>query len=81
MQFKQLNLLDDNWPIRDKFDAIFCRNVMIYFDKETQRKVLQKFVPLMNKDGLLFAGHSENFYHANDLVHSRGGTVYTLAHR
>lgn len=77
--FRQINLLDESWPMRGPFDAIFCRNVMIYFDKPTQHKILQKFVPLLHQDGLLFAGHSESFYHAADLFKSRGKTVYELA--
>jgi chemotaxis protein methyltransferase CheR len=74
--FRQLNLLDKTWPIRGPFDAIFCRNVMIYFDKDTQYEILRKFVPLMRPEALLFAGHSESFYHAADLFKSRGKTVY-----
>jgi chemotaxis protein methyltransferase CheR len=77
--FRQINLLDESWPMRGPFDAIFCRNVMIYFDKPTQYDVLKKFVPLLHKDGLLFAGHSESFYHAGDLFKSLGKTVYELA--
>lgn len=77
--FRQLNLLDNNWSIRGPFDAIFCRNVMIYFDKPTQYKILQKFVPLLASDGLLFAGHSESFQHAADLFKLREKTVYELA--
>jgi chemotaxis protein methyltransferase CheR len=79
--FRQLNLLDAHWPIRGPFDAIFCRNVMIYFDKETQYKILQKFVPIMHRDALLFAGHSESFQHAADLFRIQGRTVYTLAEK
>ncbi|MBX9894227.1 MAG: chemotaxis protein CheR [Nitrosomonas sp.] len=79
--FRQLNLLDDNWPIRGPFDAIFCRNVMIYFDKPTQYKILKKFAPLLASDGLLFAGHSESFQHAVDLFKLREKTVYELASR
>jgi chemotaxis methyl-accepting protein methylase len=45
---------------------MFCRNVMIYFDKPTQYAILKKFVPLLREDGLLFAGHSESFLHAAD---------------
>ncbi|MRR34899.1 chemotaxis protein CheR, partial [bacterium] len=74
--FRQLNLLDAEWPMRERFDAIFCRNVMIYFDKETQYGILKKFVPLLHPDGLLFAGHSESFHHAADLFQVRGKTVY-----
>jgi len=77
--FRQINLLDESWPMRGPFDAIFCRNVMIYFDKKTQYDVLKKFVPLLHKDGLLFAGHSESFYHAADLFRSQGKTVYELS--
>lgn len=79
--FRKLNLLDDNWPIRGPFDAIFCRNVMIYFDKQTQYKILKKFVPLLASDGLLFAGHSESFQHAIDLFKLREKTVYELSNR
>lgn len=79
--FRQLNLLDDSWPIRGPFDVIFCRNVMIYFDKSTQYKILKKFSPLMANDGLLFAGHSENFNQAVDLFTLREKTVYELANK
>ncbi len=77
--FKPLNLLDAAWPMRGPFDAIFCRNVMIYFDKPTQLKVLEKFVPLMRPEGVLFAGHSESFHNATHLFRLRGKTVYELA--
>ncbi len=77
--FDRLNLLDDNWPMKGHFDAIFCRNVMIYFDKATQYRILKKFVPLLQPDGLLFAGHSENFYQAADLFKSLGKTVYRIS--
>ena len=76
--FMQLNLLSDNLPISGPFDAIFCRNVMIYFDKPTQGKVLTKFTPLLKPDGLLFAGHSENFLYISDDFALRGKTVYEL---
>jgi chemotaxis protein methyltransferase CheR len=77
--FKQLNLLDEQWPLDDVFDVIFCRNVMIYFDKLTQSKILKQFAPLMKHDGLLFAGHSENFLYVTDDFKLRGKTVYQLA--
>jgi len=79
--FRQINLLDGSWPIHGPFDAIFCRNVMIYFDKPTQYRVLQKFVPLLAHDGLMFAGHSESFHYAADLFKLRGKTVYELARK
>ncbi|SFU31402.1 MCP methyltransferase, CheR-type [Nitrosomonas eutropha] len=74
--FRQLNLLEARWPMRGPFNAIFCRNVMIYFDKPTQYQILQKFVPLLNHDGLLFMGHSEVFQHASDLIKLIDRTVY-----
>lgn len=77
--FRQINLLDNSWPVRGPFDAIFCRNVMIYFDKPTQRRILEKFAPLLRPDGLLFAGHSESFHHAADVFHPCGKTVYELS--
>jgi chemotaxis protein methyltransferase CheR len=79
--FRQLNLLDASYSIRGSFDAIFCRNVMIYFDKQTQYNILQKFVPLLRPDGLLFVGHSESLFHATDIFKLRGKTVYELAKR
>lgn len=77
--FRQINLLDNSWPVRGPFDAIFCRNVMIYFDKSTQRGILEKFSPLLRPDGLLFAGHSESFHNAVDLFRPCGKTVYELS--
>lgn len=79
--FRQLNLLAESWPISGPFDAIFCRNVMIYFDKPTQSRILARFVPLMKPQGLLFAGHSENFLYASDAFRLRGKTVYELSRR
>lgn len=78
VKFEQLNLLDARWALREPFDAIFCRNVMIYFDKPTQGRILQRFAPLMKPHGLLFAGHSENFSFASDIFRLKGQTVYEL---
>jgi chemotaxis protein methyltransferase CheR len=80
ISFKPLNLLSDDWPVKGPFDAVFCRNVMIYFDKATQRRILSRFVPLMKPDALLFAGHSENFLYVSDALKLRGKTVYELSH-
>jgi chemotaxis protein methyltransferase CheR len=78
IDFRCVNLLDTGWPIHAPLDAIFCRNVMIYFDKATQLAILRKFAPLLRSDGLLFAGHSESFYHAAAIFKLRGQTVYEL---
>ncbi len=77
--FRKVNLLSLEWPVRGPLDAIFCRNVMIYFDKMTQLKILERFAPLLQADGLLFAGHSESFHNATHLFRLRGKTVYELA--
>ena len=79
IQFQRINLLDQSYAVKGPLDVIFCRNVMIYFDKPTQYKILSRFAPLMQPDGLMFAGHSESFLHATDLFKSQGKTVYTLA--
>lgn len=77
--FRQLNLLDATWPLSQRFDAIFCRNVMIYFDKPTQARLLEKFVQALQPDGLFFAGHAESFAHARAVVEPLGRTVYRAA--
>jgi chemotaxis protein methyltransferase CheR len=79
VQFQRLNLLDTSYAVKGPLDVIFCRNVMIYFDKPTQYKILSRFAPMMQPDGLMFAGHSESFMHAADLFRSLGKTVYALA--
>ncbi len=79
VKYFRLNLLDSIWSIRQPLDAIFCRNVMIYFDKPTQYAILKKMKPLLKPDGLLFVGHSEALYHATDLFRLRGQTVYAHA--
>jgi chemotaxis protein methyltransferase CheR len=76
VRFSQLNLLDASYAFKEPFDAIFCRNVMIYFDKPTQTQVLQRFVPVLKSNGLLFAGHSENFTLSSQAFRLRSQTVY-----
>lgn len=76
IDFRQINLLDSNWGIEPGLDAIFCRNVMIYFDKPTQLRVLERMVRLLRPDGLFFAGHSESFVHAGHVVRLIGRTIY-----
>ena len=79
ISFRRINLLDPVWSVQGPLDALFCRNVMIYFDKPTQYGILKRFVPLLRPEGLLFAGHSESFMHAADLFRSLGRTVYKRA--
>jgi len=79
VEFEPLNLVASSWPSNQKFDAIFCRNTMIYFDKATQTRILERFSSMLKPGGLLFAGHSENFTYLTKAFRLRGQTVYTLA--
>jgi chemotaxis protein methyltransferase CheR len=74
--FGPLNLLAPIWPLSTRYDAIFCRNVLIYFDKPTQKRVLHHCQRYLAPDGLFFAGHSENLAHVADLLDPCGKTVY-----
>lgn len=76
VQFLSVNLIRDDWPFREPFDVVFCRNVMIYFDAPTQRKVLERIHRVMAPGSLLFVGHAENFSESRDLFVLRGKTVY-----
>jgi chemotaxis protein methyltransferase CheR len=70
-----LNLLHD-WPMQGPFDAIFCRNVVIYFDKPTKQRLFQRYAGLLPDGGYLFLGHSESMYGLNDSFDLIGRTVY-----
>ncbi|MFZ2990767.1 CheR family methyltransferase [Ideonella sp.] len=76
VDFKPFNLMTPHWSMGEPFDMVFCRNVMIYFDHDTQRKVLERIHGVMKPGSLLFVGHSENFTDARDLFHLRGKTIY-----
>ncbi|GKS97311.1 MULTISPECIES: CheR family methyltransferase [unclassified Acidovorax] len=76
IDFLSVNLIRDDWPFREPFDVVFCRNVMIYFDAPTQRKVLERIHRVLKPGGMLFVGHAENFSESRDLFTLRGKTVY-----
>jgi chemotaxis protein methyltransferase CheR len=77
--FRPLNLVE-NWPMRGRFQAIFCRNVVIYFDEPTQQDVWRKFLPLLTPEGALYIGHSERVTGpAAEHVRSDGVSTYRLA--
>lgn len=78
IQYQPLNLLEAEWAVPGPFDAIFCRNVMIYFDKETQRKILRRFAGMLKEGGILFAGHSEHVSQLSSEFYLRGQSVYGL---
>ena len=76
IDFLSINLIRNDWPFRDPFDVVFCRNVMIYFDAATQRAVLERIHRVMKPGGMLFVGHAENFSESRDLFILRGKTCY-----
>jgi chemotaxis protein methyltransferase CheR len=76
IEFKPFNLMSTSWSLGEPFDIVFCRNVMIYFDAATQRKVLERIHGVMKPKGKLFVGHSENFTESRDLFLLRGKTIY-----
>lgn len=75
IDFGQINLMNE-WPIKDTIDVIFCRNVVIYFDKETQAKLFDRYANLLPEDGHLFIGHSESLYKVCDRFELLGQTIY-----
>jgi len=79
IEFRAFNLMQEHWALGEPFDVVFCRNVMIYFDGPTQRKVLERLHRCMAPQGKLFVGHSENFTESRDLFLLRGKTVYDRA--
>ncbi len=76
VRFSQCNLQGGNWPTGDRFDVIFCRNVMIYFSREAQREVLDRFIERLRPGGLLFVGHSESYATGHAALRNCGKTAY-----
>jgi chemotaxis protein methyltransferase CheR len=79
VEFARVNLMDREWPVRGGLDAIFCRNVMIYFDKPTQARLIERFAALLQPQGLFFAGHAESLLDNGRYFRLKGQTVYELA--
>ncbi len=75
LSFKRLNLLE-NWPMKGPFDVIFCRNVVIYFNKDTQRQLFDRYANILADGGYLFIGHSESLHKVSDRFVSLGKTIY-----
>jgi chemotaxis protein methyltransferase CheR len=73
--FRRLNLLHE-WPFRGPFDAIFCRNVLIYFDADTKAALVRRFAEALTEDGVLYLGHSESLLGEHPLLRSEGRTIY-----
>ncbi len=75
ISFKPLNLMDD-WPMQGPIDVIFCRNVMIYFDRETQRQIVGRMAALQRPDDHLILGHSESLLHVSKQYRLVGDTIH-----
>lgn len=75
IRFRRLNLLHE-WPMKGEFDVIFCRNVVIYFDKEMQRNLFDRYADILVPEGYLFLGHSETMNNISERFNLLGKTVY-----
>lgn len=78
VSFKKLNLLKE-WPMKQKFDVIFCRNVVIYFDAPTKTVLVERYADILHDEGRLFMGHSESLMRITDKFDLIGHTVYEKA--
>jgi chemotaxis protein methyltransferase CheR len=76
ISFGHLNFMDDKWPMRGPFDAIFCRNVMIYFDGPTKTKLVDRFTDLLRVGSWLYIGHSESLLGSHPRLKLAGRTIY-----
>jgi chemotaxis protein methyltransferase CheR len=74
--FRRINLLEDDWPLGASFDVIFCRNVLIYFDRPTQQRVLERLGGCLKDDGVLVLGHSEGILGMMNGLRHVGHTIY-----
>jgi chemotaxis protein methyltransferase CheR len=79
IQFQHMNLMDDRFPIKTPLDLIFCRNVMIYFDRETQETLVNKFHHYLKSGGHLFIGHSESLQWVKHPFETVAPTIYRKA--
>jgi chemotaxis protein methyltransferase CheR len=76
VQFMQLNLQSPQWPALEPFDVVFCRNVVIYFDREAQKRLLNRFTTVLRPRGLLIVGHAESFPAGHPAFRACARTAY-----
>lgn len=76
IRFRRLNLMDQPWPMRGLFDVIFCRNVIIYFDRPTQRRLIERFTEVLRPNGYLILGHSESLIDGGGKLRHMSQSVY-----
>lgn len=76
VEFRRLNLNEEQYPVEGSFDLIFCRNVLIYFNRETKAAVIDRLTRHLSPAGLLFLGHSETLHSAAHALRHVGPTAY-----
>lgn len=76
IRFRHLNLNEEHWPMSGQFDVIFCRNVVIYFDKPTQTNLFRRFARYLKPDGYLMLGHSESLHNNSLGFYPVGHNIY-----
>lgn len=76
IRFRRLNLIDDPWPMQGLFDVILCRNVIIYFDRATQRRLIERFTRMLRAGGYLMLGHSESLIDPTGKLRHISQSVY-----
>jgi chemotaxis protein methyltransferase CheR len=81
VRFRRLNLIEDPWPMRGLFDVIFCRNVIIYFDRATQRRLIERFTQMLRPAGYLMLGHSESLIDPTGKLRHISQSVYQHTER
>lgn len=79
IHFHRLNLNGEQWDFKAQFDVIFCRNVMIYFNADSQRRLIERFAKYLKPDGYLIIGHSESLFGISDRFKLLGDTIYRFA--
>jgi chemotaxis protein methyltransferase CheR len=78
LRFQRLNLNDERYPLQPGFDAIFCRNVLIYFDQASRARVIDRLLDLLTPSGHLFLGHAESLTGMNERVRAVAPAIYAL---
>lgn len=76
VRFRRLNLIDEPWPMQGPFDVIFCRNVLIYFDKQLQHRLFNRFAGMLRPGGYLMLGHAEAIHGFDTLFRTVGHSIY-----
>ena len=80
IEFRRINFKDHSWGIQARFDLIFCRNVIIYFERELQQKIVGRLAGHLDPTAIFFSGHSENLFWLRDLLEPVEPTVYRVLH-